>query len=87
MMRRVAIAVLGLGLAGCVGAKVPAADACGAAGLQNLIGQSRDVLAAMTLPQGTRVIEPGMPITEDYSETRLNIDLDAQGRIARVWCG
>jgi hypothetical protein len=41
----------------------------------------------MNLVAGTRVIEPGMAITEDYRETRLNIDLDAQGRIARLWCG
>jgi hypothetical protein len=55
--------------------------------MQSLVGQGRDVLAAMTLPQGTRVIEPGMAITEDYRADRLNLDLDAGGRITRVWCG
>ncbi|MFN4192146.1 MAG: I78 family peptidase inhibitor [Tabrizicola sp.] len=62
-------------------------DACGASGMQDLVGRSRSVLAAMTLPMGSRVIEPGMPITKDYSAQRLNLDLDARGRIVRVWCG
>jgi hypothetical protein len=79
--------VLGLALSGCVAAEVPDPGACGAAGMQGLVGQGREVLAAMTLPEGTRVIEPGQPVTTDYSPARLNIDLDAKGRIARVWCG
>lgn len=87
MMRLVLVAALGLGLAGCVEGEGPVTDACGAAGMQSLVGQGRDVLAAMTLPTGSRVIEPGMAVTEDYREDRLNIDLDDQGRIARVWCG
>lgn len=62
-------------------------DACGASGMQDLVGRNRSVLAAMTLPAGSRVIEPGMPVTEDYSPQRLNLDLDAGGRIVRVWCG
>lgn len=65
----------------------PGPDACGASGMQGLIGQDRAVLAAMTLPLGSRVIAPGMAITEDYSPQRLNLDLDARGRITRVWCG
>lgn len=56
-------------------------------GLQDLVGRDRAVLAAMTLPVGRRVIAPGMAVTEDYSAQRLNLDLDARGRIARVWCG
>lgn len=74
-------------LAACVPASPPDADACGASGMQDLVGQDRSVLAAMTLPMGTRVIAPGMAITEDYSAQRLNLDLDARGRITRVWCG
>lgn len=85
-MRGVVLA-LAMVLAGCVAADAPDQNACGAAGMQSLVGQGRDVLAAMTLPQGTRVIEPGMAITEDYRADRLNLDLDAGGRITRVWCG
>lgn len=55
--------------------------------MQDLIGKDRAVLASMTLPQGTRIITPGMAVTEDYSASRLNIDLDGRGRITGVWCG
>lgn len=77
---------LALGLAGCVAA-TPDENACGAAGMQDLIGQEDDVLAAMTFPQGTRFIYPGTPVTEDYRPDRLNIDVDQSGRIIGVWCG
>jgi hypothetical protein len=40
-----------------------------------------------TIPQGARLIRPGDAVTEDFSPTRLNIDLDAAGRILRAWCG
>lgn len=63
------------------------ADACGASGYQGLVGQSRRVLHAMRLPERTRIIEPGMPVTEDYAAGRLNIWISTQGRIERVTCG
>lgn len=84
---RAAILAGALVLGACVAAEVPAASACGADGMQDLVGQEKSVFAAMTFPVGTRIIEPGMAITEDYSETRLNIDIGADGRITRVWCG
>lgn len=86
------LVVLAVALAGCVtegpdGGALPDGDACGASALQGLIGQPRSVLAAMTLPEPTRVIEPGMAVTMDYSPARLNIELDDAGRITRVACG
>lgn len=77
--------VLLLALAGCVAA--PDESACGAAGMLDLIGRDDDVLAAMTFPQGTRLIYPGTPVTEDFRADRLNIDIDRTGRITGVWCG
>lgn len=64
----------------------PSADACGASVLQGLVGQGGSVLAAMRLPDGTRIIRPGMAVTMDYRPDRLNIDLDEQDRITRVHC-
>lgn len=84
---RLAILAGALVLGACVAIEAPAQNACGADGMQGLVGQDKAVLAAMTFPMGTRIIEPGMAITEDYSESRLNIDLGRDGRIARVWCG
>ena len=34
-----------------------------------------------------RVIAEGMMVTQDYREDRLNLDLDARGRIRAVRCG
>ena len=82
-----AILVLAPLLAACVTTSEPDRNACGAAGMQDLVGKDRSVLAAMTLPAGTRVITPGMAVTEDFSTSRLNIDLDARGRITGLWCG
>lgn len=63
------------------------ADGCGAAALVHLIGEDMSALAAMSFPDRTRFIRPGDAITMDYSQTRLNFDLDADGRITRIWCG
>ena len=60
---------------------------CGADGYQNLIGQSANLLAAMTFPAPMRVIRPGMAVTMDYSEDRLNITVDKKNRISDVYCG
>jgi hypothetical protein len=86
-LKRLSALAAGLALSACVAAEDPVPMSCGAAGMQDLVGQDRAVFAAMTLPMGTRIITPGMAITEDYSPSRLNIDLDDNGRITRVWCG
>jgi Peptidase inhibitor I78 family len=65
----------------------PAPDTCGAAGVTPLIGQPEAVLAATTFARPIRILRPGQPMTEDYSAQRLNITLDAQGRITGGWCG
>lgn len=72
-------------LAACVAE--PEQNACGAAGMQDLVGRDKSVLAVMTFPAGTRVLEPGTAVTEDYRSDRLNIDVDARGAITGVWCG
>lgn len=61
-------------------------DACGASGFQGLIGQSRDVLAAMTFPADTRIIGPDQPVTADFRTERLNIEYDRNGRIEKISC-
>ena len=66
---------------------LPPDDACGAPGLQGLVGQPRRVLETMKFGVPVRVIEPGMAVTMDYNPARLNIELDAAGRIIRVTCG
>ena len=95
-MTNALVAALMMGLAACQPPKAPAEDrkdagalsgACGADALQGLAGQERSVLATMKFGTTTRVIEGGMPITMDYSQTRLNFAIGKNGRILRVFCG
>lgn len=62
-------------------------DDCGASGLRPLLGRPVSVLAAMLLPAPVRIIRPGEAVTMDFVATRLNIELDAGDRIARLYCG
>lgn len=78
---------LPLVLAACVEEPPPAPDACGASALSGLVGQDRKVLQTMKFATTVRIIEPGMAVTMDYSETRLNIELDEKGMITRITCG
>ena len=61
-------------------------DACGADGYQTIVGSP---LAAVTLPAdlGARIIQPGTAVTTDYNAERINIEVDVDGRITRVFCG
>ena len=40
-----------------------------------------------THSKGVRVIKPGMAVTMDYREDRVNIDVDDKGRVTNVRCG
>jgi hypothetical protein len=62
-------------------------DRCGASELQGLVGQDARVLETIRFGQTTRIIRPGMAVTMDYSESRLNIWIGADGTIGRVTCG
>lgn len=85
-MRRAAKSlVLVFAASACIPA--PEADACGATRLSYLVGQHQS--AAMELPQGAPigVLHPDSLRTEDYSPARINIEVDANGDIASIWCG
>ncbi len=62
-------------------------DACGASGLQGLVGQPASVLQTMRFGVTVRVIEANMAVTMDYSANRLNIWLNPARIIQRVTCG
>lgn len=61
-------------------------DACGASKFQGLVGQPRQALTAISLPEASRVIGPDMAVTADYSPDRLNVEYDAAGVILRISC-
>ena len=62
-------------------------DACGANGLQDLVGQSAKKLEVLRFAHSVRMIRPGMAVTMDYSAERLNIEINAAEVITRVSCG
>lgn len=64
-----------------------APDECGASGYLHLIGEERAALDALDLPEGTRIIELGQPVTMDHLPERLNFYLNAQNQVWRVRCG
>ena len=89
-MKRLLIALV---LVGCTEAEaeVEIGDAteesCGLAQVEAFVGQP---LAAVTMPARDaplRVIRPGQAVTMDFNPSRLNVDLDENGVITRVWCG
>jgi hypothetical protein len=65
----------------------PGADSCGAGARAYLIGQPIGEVDQPSLARTVRAIHPGQPVTQDYSPFRLNLDLDGDGVIVRVWCG
>ena len=65
----------------------PPAGTCAAPELQYLVGQSETVLQTMKFAGPVRIIQPGMAVTMDYREDRLNIEIDEAGKISRVTCG
>jgi hypothetical protein len=65
---------------------------CTAAGAREYLGQQLDShnlddARAHAGALRSRVIKPGEPVTTDVDPLRLNVELDAQGRIHRLRCG
>jgi hypothetical protein len=94
LCRMMAVA-LGLGLSGCVAGGPPYARPagqgllarCGADRLIGLIGAPVTALPEHPATRSLRILRPGDPVTEDFSETRLNVILDSADRITAVSCG
>ena len=66
---------------------VAQADTCGAARFASLVGQPMQVVDRTTFPAGTRVILPGTAVTMDFREERLNVLIDGNASVERVYCG
>ncbi|SEW31287.1 Peptidase inhibitor I78 family protein [Aliiroseovarius sediminilitoris] len=81
-----------LALTGCLATTppVPAPDTfipnCGQDRFRGLVGQDAGTLREVDLPHATRVVKPGITLTQDYRPDRLNISVDEDGIIDRVWC-
>jgi len=95
MMRVVALAV-SLGLAAC--APTPKTETttdnpgCGDGKVARLVGKvwaesMRDQIMKTSGARTLRVIAPDTIVTMDFRPDRLNVEIDAQGRITRFKCG
>jgi hypothetical protein len=69
------------------GAPAEELGTCAAGAHQDWVGQRVDVLNDVDLPEGTRVLFPTTPATMDFREERMNVVVDKNDIIARVYCG
>jgi hypothetical protein len=60
---------------------------CDADALKYLVGQPLSEIDTDSLPYPHRVIPFGTMVTMEYVEGRYNFELDADSRVARVYCG
>lgn len=70
----------------------PAGGTCNAAPAQSFVGRTHDEALAEEVRRRTgsrtvRVLRPGQVVTMEYSEQRVNIELDAANRVIAVRCG
>lgn len=70
----------------------PAEAGCDAQAVQDLVGRHASGLIAEGArqragAQRVRMIGHDEMVTKEYDAGRLNLQLDAQGRVARVYCG
>lgn len=96
-MIRLALPLALLATAGCQYDKPPETappppGKCVADSLADLTGKTRSEAVAkkalrLSGAKSIRWISPGMAVTMDYREDRLNLDLDAGGKIVRAHCG
>jgi hypothetical protein len=68
-------------------AELNLADSCGASRYQTLIGQPAIVADLMAEANMARVLRPGMMTTMIYLPERMNIAVDENDIIERVYCG
>ncbi|MFT5341663.1 MAG: hypothetical protein ACI9BH_000876 [Paracoccaceae bacterium] len=84
------INITGLALAGfCFAGSVMANEAqvpCGADQMQELVGQSLTTNDNV-FHDSARIIPPNSAVTQDFRPDRMNVNLDEDGVIIRIWCG
>lgn len=70
-----------MGVPGTGGGSCPADDH------QDWVGQRVDYLNDIELPEGTRVLFPTTPATQEMNPARLNVAVGKGDIIERVYCG
>ena len=91
-MRAAPVAIL-MVFAACVPAEepptrqLPSDDACGSAKLQLFVGVPFDERDFDVGDRPLRILPPGSAMTMDHNPARLNVNLDEEGTVTRIWCG
>ncbi|MFT0851747.1 I78 family peptidase inhibitor [Achromobacter sp. F4_2707] len=62
-------------------------DRCGSLNYLSMVGLQADAIQNSSFPAGTRIIRPGMAVTQDHRADRLNVHINEKGRIERINCG
>jgi hypothetical protein len=62
-------------------------DSCGARALANIINRPADMPGLPEASAKIRYLNPDSMATMDFSPDRLNVDVNAEGRIWRLRCG
>lgn len=93
---KIAMGIMLAGLVGCQssgkqGAKDtqvdPEMDRCGASEYQQFVGKPLSSVDALRFDHPVRAIPYNSAVTMDFNLNRLNFMGDAQGNIARAYCG
>ena len=75
-----------VGIAAEAGSAV-AEDTCGAARFTFLVGEPQSALEGVGFPAETRIIPPDTVVTQDFRADRLNVVIDGNAEVERVYCG
>jgi hypothetical protein len=93
-MIRLAFPLVLLAAGGCMHRTAPQGlpGKCVASGLERLVGIARSQAVEAEAKrasgaQSVRWINPGDMVTKDFRKDRLNLELDAAGKISRAYCG
>jgi len=62
------------------------ADICGASHFADLVGKPASAISRDTLPPRSRIISPGMMVTQDFVAGRLNIRVGPDDKVTAVQC-
>ncbi len=60
---------------------------CNAGAVQDLRGVHFTALADISMRGDLRVLRPGQDLTSDVNTRRLNVQVDANGQMLRLFCG
>ncbi|MBL8531733.1 MAG: hypothetical protein JNK94_08365 [Hyphomonadaceae bacterium] len=64
----------------------PQEDTCGLARFAYLVGARAAEVNRDDLPPRARIIHPNQAVTMDFSADRLNLIVDAEGRVSEMRC-